>query len=158
MTKRLPRLNASEFAELLCVSIDTVSTWAQQGMPHAGGGRQGKQLAVDLRRALPWVVARRDRKSTSQRERVAHEQADKLSLANAERRGQVILADQVRKVLLSMGTDLAARLDSLPGRVASELAMITEPAAIRARLLIETRAIRAGFAEHVRELAGRPHR
>jgi phage terminase Nu1 subunit (DNA packaging protein) len=83
----------------------------------------------------------------SQRERLAKAQAEKVEMENEQRRGRTIDAAQVEETLLGLAAYLAREHDALPGRVANELAGITEPAVIRSRLLEECRAIRDGIAD-----------
>jgi phage terminase Nu1 subunit (DNA packaging protein) len=119
----------------------------------AKAGRQGREAQIVAEQAVPWVVLHRETPPGSQRERLAKEQADKVALENAVKRGELIFSDQVAEVLLTLSADLASRHDALPGRMASELAGINEPAVIRQRLLDELRAVRASFADAITKLA-----
>lgn len=121
-------------------------------MPAVRTGRQRQTVQISLEAALPWVVAHRENKG-SERERLAAEQADKVALENARRRGELIHADQVAEVLASLGAELAARHDAVPGRVAGELAGLTDPALIRTRLRDELRAVRGAVADAAAKLA-----
>lgn len=145
-------LSRNQFAELLKVSPGTITNWMDGGMPAQRTGRQRQVVRIHLAKALPWVVAHRETKG-GERERLAKEQADKFAIENARKRGEIIYADQVAETLAKLGAELAARHDAVPGRVAGELAGLTDPATIRQRLLDELRAVRGAFADAIAELA-----
>ncbi len=149
---RWPTCTASQFAALLGVTPQAVSQWIDAGMPCKRGKGRGHVVVIDLAAALPWVLARREPKG-SQRERLAKEQADKVALENAVKRGELIFASQVAEVFSVLSADLASRHDAVPGRLASELAGINEPAVIRERLLDDLRSVRAAFADAIEKLA-----
>jgi hypothetical protein len=148
----LPVFSGQEFSELLGVAPSSVSEWISQGMPASNAGRNGRQVRIDLWKALPWVMSRRE-PSGSQRERLAKAQAEKFELDNARRRGELIMSNHVAEVLSTMAADLVARMEAIPGRCAGEFAGINEPARIRARLLDELRTVRGAFAGAVDQLA-----
>lgn len=147
-----PKCSASQFAELLGVVPASVSQWLDAGMPASRTARQGSRVEIDVTKALPWVLSRREPPG-SQRERLAKEQADKVALENGVKRRELIHVAQVSDVLSTLAADLAARHDALSGRVANELAGISEPAVIRERLLDEARGVRAAVADAVAKLA-----
>jgi hypothetical protein len=66
---------------------------------------------------------------------------------NAERDRLIDIAI-VEEVLMVKAAYLAQAHDAVSGRLAHELAGITDPGLIRTRLLAEMREIRAGVAEH----------
>lgn len=137
-----------EFAKLCGVSPATVTNWMNDGMPCVRSGRAGKEVQIDIEKAMPWVIAHREAPPGSQRERLAKAQAEKVEMENEQRRGRTIDAGQVEETMLGLAAYLAREHDALPGRVANELAGINEPALIRSRLLEECRAIREGLAQH----------
>lgn len=126
-------------------------------MPHEGGGRKGAECRIDPAKAIEWEIdeARfeKSERGTSQRDRLAKEQADKVALENSAARGDHMLRSQVEPVLLTMVATLAAGLDAISGRLAGELAGVSDQATIRQRLLAEHRGVRAGLADAIRELA-----
>lgn len=117
-------------------------------MPVAVAGKSGRGAQIDLAAALPWVINHREAPPGSQRERLAKAQAEKVEMENELRRGRMILADQVEETIFELAAYLAREHEAMPGRLANELAGISEPAIIRARLLAELRAIRDGIATH----------
>lgn len=142
-------LTVTQAAALLGKPDSTVGDWCQQGLPSK---KSGRNRVIRVRDLLRWLAGR-DAQPGSERERLAKEQADRVALDNAKKRGELIYAWQVADVLNTMAATLSAQLDSLPGRVAGELAGMTDAADIRALLLRETRAIRSSMAEHVGKLA-----
>lgn len=151
----LRKCNAGELAALTGVSPGTVSGWINAGMPVVQAASGRRPAEIDPAQAIPWIVNHRAPVG-SERERLARAQAIKVEMENAKRRGDLVLAGYLAEVLMSMAADIAARLDGLPGRVATELAGIKSAAEIRVRLLNECRAIRSGFAEHIGKLARVP--
>lgn len=146
-------MSRNEFAALCGVVGATVTNWMQAGMPHRSGGRSGREVHIDPKLAIPWVVSNREAPEGSQRDRLAKEQADKVALDNAQKRKEMIYAWQVSDGLNSMAAELAASLDALPGRVANELAGISDAGQIRVILLRECRAVRGSVARHLGQLA-----
>ena len=140
------------FAKLCGVTAQTVTNWCQDGMPHKGGGATGVKLQIDIREAVPWVVRNRTEKPGSERDRLAKEQADKFAIDNAIKRGELVRAQQVEDVLAAALATLASQLDGLPGRMATPLASIDDPATVRANLLDEIRRIRAAYADQFAKL------
>lgn len=114
---------------------------------------QGAAIQIDLARSLPWIIRRRAPKPGSEHERLVRAQADKLELDIGKRRGELLLASDVEQQDMALAADFRSRLDGLPGRIANELAGITDAAEIRRLLLEETRAIATAFADAIRKQA-----
>jgi phage terminase Nu1 subunit (DNA packaging protein) len=150
-----PTCNAVEFARLCDVTGQSVTNWMDEGMPCKRGAGRGNPVVIDPAQAIPWVLARRAPPG-SERERLAKAQADKVELDNAKRRGELVEESFVRSLLMGMAAQLNGMLDGLPGRCASAVVGLTAAEA-RARLLDETRSIRAGMAEHVQQLSDAAH-
>lgn len=150
---KLPTLTAKEFAELCGVSQATVTNWMDAGMPCVRSGRQRISVAIDPAKAIPWAIDRREPPG-SQRERLAAEQADKVAMENEVRRNRLVDIAIIEEVLMAKAAYLAHAHDAAAGRMAHELAGITDPGLIRARLLAEMREIRAGVAQHSLRVAG----
>lgn len=173
MAKRVtyPTVTLSQFAKLCRVSAQTVTNWRREGMPCTGGGRHGAAARVDLEQALPWVVARRDSRPDSQRERLAKEQADKVALENARTVGDLVDAGMVGHVLARLATEISAQHGTIVNRCTHEFAALADPQRMRERLQQEFATMgealyavigdlaekleRAGAAAAVAESAGR---
>lgn len=150
--------SGKQFAELTGYSVQQVNEWMNAGMPADRGGR-GKPCRIDSAAAIRWLVNRGTQKrsgdpgETAEGERLKREQADKIALQNAQTRRELVLREHVRLVLLESNALLAGQLDGVAGRLASELAGMTEPAKIRQCLLDEHRRIRAAYAAALGKLA-----
>lgn len=136
------KLKAQEAADLCGVSRQTIQTWYNEGLSR-------QPTTGEL---LQFLAHRQGYAPGSERERLARAQAEKFELENARRRGELTLVALISELLKSMAADIAGRLDGLAGRLANELAGISDAAVIRERLLTECRAIRSGFADHIRSI------
>lgn len=141
------------FAQLLDVSPQTVSNWCEAGMPHSGGGRHGEAREINVREALPWVAANRTNKPASEKGRLDRERADKLAIENAAKRGDLIRREHIELYVQYSESSVASELHAIGGRLANDLAGISDPAVIRARLLDETKRVRRNHAANLAKLA-----
>jgi phage terminase Nu1 subunit (DNA packaging protein) len=146
-------LSASEFAALCGVSVQAVTNWTREGMPHSGGGRQGARTDINLSDAVPWVVARRDAQPLSQRDRFQTAKAEQIEMENALRRGQLVDAIVVAEVLKAIATNVSAQLEAISPRCANEFAGVSDAGRIRERLREEHHAVRATLAQVIGRLA-----
>lgn len=126
------------FAKLFDVSPDTVSRWCALGMPHGQPGKQNAGYLIDPVLACPWVRAyASEPPKESQRERLAHEQADKFALDNAQRRGQLVDAVMVDQVLKALAVGISGQHKTITNRCTHEFASISDPQRIRERFTEE---------------------
>lgn len=145
------------FVQLFGLSARRVQQLANEGIIVKAGRGQYRLLA-SVRGYVTFLQERvsGDRKADGwrdERARLAREQADRIALENAVSRGRLIQSDQVENVLSAAMAALSADLDGLPGRMATTVAGIDDPAIARATLQDETRRIRRSFAQSVAELA-----
>jgi len=140
------KLTAQQAADLCGVSRQTIQTWYNEGLKR-------QPTVQDL---LTFLAHRQGYAPGSERERLARAQAEKFELENARRRGELTLVSYIAELLNGMAADISSRLDGLAGRLANELAGISDAAVIRERILGECRAIRTGVAEHIGKLAEQP--
>lgn len=115
-------------------------------MPAKRTRRPGSEVQIDPAAAIPWVINHREPPG-SQRERLASEQADKVAMENEARRGRLIDVALIEETLMGLAAHLAQAHDAVSGRLAHELAGITDPGLIRTKLLAEMREIRDGAAQ-----------
>jgi len=148
----------NEFAKVIGMSAGWVSKALDGGMPAVRSGRAGAKVQIDTAVALPWLLGRASERAAptpdSQRDRLAREQADKVALENAQRRGELVPIAQVRAVASELVSRLGSALEGLPGRLANEIAGISDPAEIRARIGDEIRGARTAFAHGIEVMAG----
>jgi hypothetical protein len=85
--------------------------------------------------------------------RLARAQAVKVEMENSRRSGLYVLHTHVMDLLSHVTTTLVSSLESIPGRLANELATTNDPAVIRQRLQDEHRSVRRALADRVDEFA-----
>lgn len=153
-------VTAGEFARLIGMSSGWVSKQMDAGMPATRTGKSGAKVSIDTAPAIQWLLERAaagaEERPDSQRDRLAREQADAVALANAQRRGELVPIGQVRAVASELIVRLGSALEGLPGRLANEIAGISDPAEIRARIGDEIRGARTAFAHGIEAMAGVP--
>lgn len=88
----------------------------------------------------------------TERRRLIAAQASKTELDVRRMNGELLDAEDVAIVLNEAMTIIATGLDGLGGRLAAELASLTDTAVIRQRLLTETRRIRGVAADKLAAL------
>ena len=136
-------MTAEEAADACGVSRQTIQAWYNEGL-------QRKPTQVQL---LRFLAHRTGYAAGSERERLARAQAEKFELDNQRRRGELVLADDVRQIFEALAADLNARHDGCAGRFSSEIPGITDAAIGRERLLDEFRDVRSAFADAAEKLA-----
>lgn len=156
-------VSKKEFAELIGKSERWVTKLIEEDMPVAGGGGRGVAVQIDSEAAINWLIAREVRRemgdgdedeeglsSASTEDRLLKRaRREKLQIEIDRERGRLIPCEAVAQVLTSVAAVYATQLDALPSRCASQLAVIDDPALIRARVFEETRRIRKATAERL---------
>jgi len=119
-------IDQDEFAALFQVTEKAVRDWIAQGMPVEKKGKSGRghKTTIDLQKAVAWYFSENYERLELDRQRTRHaaEQADKLALENAERRGDLgelsiwqkeleKFLGELRTALLGLPTKVAPRLD-----------------------------------------------
>lgn len=153
MTKRDDRMTAADYARLRGKPKVWVTRRIASGLPAT---RVGHVYRIDPAAAIEWELAQaaQARAGGSERDRLAKEQADKLALENARKRGELIYSHQVAEFLASLGVAVAQQLDALSGRTATRLAGMTDAGAIRKYLLDETNGVRNALAQAIEKIGG----
>ena len=88
-----------------------------------------------------------------ERKRLIKAQADKTEIENKKLRQELVAFSLVQDVLNEVAVLYGSSVDALPGRLANELAGISDPAEIRAKLFDECRNVRILTATHLRGFA-----
>lgn len=127
-------VSRARFARMAGVTPQAVSQWIRDGLPAINAGKRGQRVEIGLDDAMPWLIDNRGAPPGSERERLAKEQADRLALANAETRQELIRAEHVSWFLGEALGGLKLQLLGLPGRLATQLASIDDPALARSTL------------------------
>lgn len=86
-----------QIASVFGVAPKTIVEWQEQGFPIGRRGSPGVPSEYDSEQCITWLVDREVRKVQAERpqDRLARVQADKIEMENAERRGQLVRADQL---------------------------------------------------------------
>lgn len=92
--------------------------------------------------------------ASDHRERQQRLQADLLEMEVAEKRGELLRADQVRATVVTAATGLRTALEALPYQVAPRLAAISDEGEVRNILAAEIEVLLAEAAHHFGKLAG----
>lgn len=94
-------IGQEQIAGVFGVAPKTIVDWQEQGFPVAVRGRPGVPSEYETNDCIVWLIEREVRKVQSERpqDRLARVQADKIEMENAERRGQLIPADQLEPKL-----------------------------------------------------------
>lgn len=123
--------------------------YVHKGMPKHSRGQ------YDLVVCVNWVIEglreQRDSKVDSndlskERLKLYRAQREKTDLETARMRGELLPVEDVANAFNAMAAEVASRLDSVGGRLASTLAGMNNPGEIQTLLLEEMRTIRAGIA------------
>lgn len=160
-------ISKKDLADLLGKSPRWISNLIDEGLPTVGGGGRGVAVEIDSQAAIEWLIAREVRRelgeegedddgagSASTEERLLKRaRREKLQIEIDQARGRLVPIDAVITLATSIAAVYATQLDSLPSRCASDLAVLDDPATIRARLLEETRRIRAATADRLEHRA-----
>lgn len=92
---------------------------------------------LDLAEVLPWILARKTGSAEEARTRKDNEMADKLALANAVTRGELVKAEDVARQFAEIASNVKARLRRIPDAVAARAVKAKNPHAVKALLLRE---------------------
>lgn len=115
-----------QIAELFGVSRETINNWQDAGFPVARRGGPNLPSEYDSADCIRWLIARevRSRREaagsdelTAERARLAKEQADKIAMQNAERRGELAPVAAMEMVLAAVGAKVGRILDTIPGTI-----------------------------------------
>lgn len=110
-------------AAVFGVAPKTVVEWQEQGFPVALRGGPGVPSEYETEACIGWLVDREVKKVQAERpqDRLARVQADKIEMENAERRGQLIPAEQLEPKLRAAMIAARAALRNEPARLAREV-------------------------------------
>jgi terminase small subunit / prophage DNA-packing protein len=87
--------------------------------------------------------------------RLTRAQAERAEKENRVAAGELIPVSMYQDALVALASEMVRALSSLPGRLAGELAGISEPAVMRDRLMKEVNTIRNAIAGHCEDFANR---
>lgn len=149
----------AELTRLFGISVTQVSNLTMKGVFPQVEGRNRYNLAVCVRNYVQHKLndGRHPRtKSAADRDALVAEQHRKLKLANDFREGQLLLASDVNAAADALAQAFRLQVEGLPGRMAADLAGVSDPAAVKERLLDECRRVLADTARHLTRLVEKP--
>lgn len=144
-------LSASEMAALLGITERRLQQLVDEGyVPrHERGAYQAGPAVRGYIRSVKESGGNRNKEHAA----LARAQAEKVRRENLRARGALQPVELVDETLQGVAGVIVPELEGLPGRVANELAGISEPGVIRARLQDECRAIRTSVADYLERRA-----
>ncbi|MCF4980740.1 hypothetical protein GIW56_22945 [Pseudomonas gessardii] len=156
-------ISKKQLADLIGKSPRWISKLIEDGLPTSGGGGRGVEVQIDSEAAINWLIAHEVRRemgdgddddeglsSASTEDRLLKRaRREKLQIEIDRERGRLIPSETVAQILTSVAAVYATQLDALPSRCASQLAVIDDPATIRARVFEETRRIRKSTSDRL---------
>lgn len=155
-------ISKKELAELIGKSERWVGKLIDDGLPVAGGGGKGIAVQIDSEAAINWLIANALRKeigdddddeggasASSEDKLLKRARREKLQIEIDTARSRLVPVDAVVFFLTTIAAVYATQLDAVASRLASDLAVIDDPAAIRAKLFDEMRRIRAATADRL---------
>lgn len=159
------KFNKATFAQLIGKSPRWVTKLiTEEGMPVESGGGKGVELVIDSEEAIAWLIREALAKELGMRDGddapvSGSKSEEELLLIKAKRiqeeikakkaQGLSIDLEELKPVLFEVANIFGQQSDALGGRIASEFASINDPAIIKARMLEESRRIRAQTAERI---------
>ena len=141
----MPLVNRKEFASIVGYSPRQVSDWMDQGMPCNRSGKKGEGVEIDTASAIQWLMKRDENQIQSTRLRKA--QADRAERENLLERGKLISIELHGEMLQAVTHEFVQMVTGMPGRVAAEIAAISDAAEARQRLLVEVAYQRSSIAK-----------
>jgi len=147
-------------ADLLGKSPKHISNLIDDGLPVEGGGGRGKAVEIDSESAINFLIRREIAKRLGDEEDDGSNQADadlelkrvrkeKIELEIDIKKRGLLPFDAVESILFLIANVYATQLDSLASRVASDMAVLDDPAEIRQLLFKECRGIREATADRL---------
>lgn len=133
-------VNKSELAEILGKSERTLTTWQKNGMPIALEGNRGSSHQYDTEEIIDWVVQQEINRRIeqhgasedsffdyeSERARLTHHQANKVSLEEQVLQGKLIPSETVERVWSNMVASFRAKMLSIPTKAAHQFLSLSD--------------------------------
>lgn len=142
-------MRQGQFGELVGISQQAVSTLVQRGILPDGASADEWLLAYcdNLREVAAGRGGDAQSELTAERARLAREQADRIAMQNAERRGELAPANGIEQVLARVGARVGRLLETIPGELRRRLPdMTAEDADAVTRIVNKARNLAAGMS------------
>ena len=143
----------------------TLTTWQKNGLPILNASGRGKASAYNTKQAINWRIQYEVQKiaptgtkgvlldRNAEDARLKKHQADKAEIEAQIAQRKVILVEDVKDILNQVAVIYGTQVDAIGGRLANDLAAITDPSEIRAKIFKEGRRIRNQTADALKEFA-----
>ncbi len=134
-------VNKAELADVLGISLPTLSNWVKGGLPVVSRGGNGRPWEFDLTACVAWVRKRDIAQATSVSDdstmaeaelRHKRAQAAIQEIELAEKRRQVVRVEDVSAMVADMVTSVRQRMRGTGGRLAPRLVGVEDARVIRA--------------------------
>lgn len=141
-------VSASELAQILGVSLSTITAWVRRGCPFLERGAVGKQWQFDSADVVKWLREQDVERALGKNASVTMEEArtrDKLATAQlkeielARQRGQVVNVDDVKEIVCEDYAVVRSRILAIPGRLAQTCAIEADAEAVQRLIMAEVR-------------------
>jgi len=136
----MAQVNRAELAEILGVSLPTITSKVSKGMPFEQRGGRGREWTFDTAAVFEWekeqavINATGDLSSVTDDELKRRKLAAETMLVELEagkKRGDLIPREEIEKMLVNLVLDTKARLLLVPRRCAPLLTQLTSEQEIR---------------------------
>ncbi|MEC7509917.1 MAG: terminase small subunit [Pseudomonadota bacterium] len=136
----MAQVNRAELAEILGVSLPTITSKVSKGMPFEQRGGRGREWSFDTAAVFEWekeqaiINATGDLSSVTDDELKRRKLAAETMLVELEagkKRGDLIPREEIEKMLVNLVLDTKARLLLVPRRCAPLLTQLTSEQEIR---------------------------
>jgi phage terminase Nu1 subunit (DNA packaging protein) len=122
-------VNQTELCEILGRTAKTLNAWIDAGMPVLHRGGHGSPNQYDTEQVIAWMIQREIGKLSvhddgtvynfeAEKARLTHEQAEKVAMENAVRRGELVDTGRVAGWWASIITNAKQRLLAIPTKAA----------------------------------------
>ena len=124
------RCSRTKLADVIGKSEQTIANWLEEGMPRIAAGGRGVEGEYDTAEVIRWMIAReagsRDEDGNvivfeAERARLTKEQADKVAMDNALKRGDMVSLSETAQALTTMIVNTKTRLLSIPTKAAPQV-------------------------------------
>lgn len=146
--KDTQKTTASQLAEVLGISKVRVHQLARDER-----FEKTKRGQYDLASCVQAYIKYVKAEDSNSRTRLYRAQAEKHELDVAEKKSELASVSDLLTALMEIFSIVSTQLDGMSGRLASELAGISDARLIRQRLLDESRRIRTAAADQIKQLA-----
>lgn len=128
------RVNRRELADVLGITLPTVTAWANAGMPAVVAGSKGVEWVFDTADCVKWYAEHKHKKATaptddpfepgkkpetieeaSRRKEIAH--ADRAEVMVAKEAGRLVPIEEVAAVVMDENARVRARLLTIPNEL-----------------------------------------